>query len=180
LALAALLVACGLAGAQPQKAEPSKPQQAEPPKATPVTKAGEGRRPDMDLDQKANQAREEIEMLELQLETKRAQFRLAEARLAESRRWKALFEKLWKDGFTSEERYVAARDDALLHESRVEAEKSGVQEAELRVKQAKRRLAYGEFPLVSLRAGWPRSSNDWGAWRRVSTSSSRRSAVSGA
>ncbi len=35
-----------------------------------------------------------------------------------------------------------------MHESRVTAEKAGVQEAELRVKQAQRRLAYGEFPLV--------------------------------
>jgi chromosome segregation ATPase len=154
LAPAVLLVACGLANAQPQQTESSgtkqaqlsKTAQTEPLKATPVTKGGEIRRSDSDLDQKVNQARDDIEMLELQLQTKQAQFHLAEARLAESRRWKSLFEKLWKDGFASEERYVASRDDVLMHESRVESEKAAVQEAELRVKQAKRRLAYGEFP----------------------------------
>jgi len=149
LALAAWIVSAGGVVSAQQPTAP-KPQQSDPAKAG--TGAGakvvEGRRPDVDLDQKVNQAREEIEILQLQLETKRAQCRLAEARLAESKRWKGLFEKLWKDGMASEERYVAARDDVLMHESRVTAEKAGVEEAELRVKQAQRRLAYGEFPLV--------------------------------
>ena len=85
--------------------------------------------------------------MELQLETRRAQLRLAEARLTEARRWRDLFQKLHQDGFASEERYLAARDDVLMHESRVGWEKSAVLEAELRVKQAKRRMDYGEFPL---------------------------------
>jgi hypothetical protein len=140
VALTLLLIAGQRAGAQQPKPEPSK--------SSPAGKSTEARRVDVDVDQKVNQAREEIELLELQLDTKRAQLRLAEARLAESRRWQARFEKLRKTGFATEERYLAARDDVLLHETHVATEKAGVQEAELRVKQAKRRLAYGEFPLI--------------------------------
>jgi multidrug resistance efflux pump len=137
--MAAGLVMVGRASAQQPKPDPSSSAQPKP---------VESRRLDPGLDQKINQAREEIEILELQLETRKAQLHLAEARLAEARRWKGLFEKLFRDGFASEERYLAARDDVLMHESRVAAEKAGVQEAELRVKQAKRRLDYGEFPLI--------------------------------
>ncbi len=56
---------------------------------------------------------------------------------------------MWKDGEAADERYVAARDDVMMQESRVAAEKAMVQETELRLKQARRRLDYGEFPLVS-------------------------------
>lgn len=141
LAAAFMLAAChggGRAWAQPPGPGPDKPARG----------ASEGRRGDPTLDQKINQAREEIELMELQLETKKAQLHLAEARLAESRRWKDRFEKLFRDGFASEERFIAARDDVLMHESRVAGEKAAVQEAELRLKQAKRRMDYGELPLV--------------------------------
>jgi len=140
MALSLLFIASDWAGAQQPKQEQSK--------SSPPAKSTQARRIDMSLDQKVNQAREEIELLELQVETRRAQFRLAEARLAESKRWLARFEKLLQTGFATEERCLAARDDVLLHETHVAAEKAGVQEAELRVKQAKRRLAYGEFPLI--------------------------------
>ena len=106
----------------------------------------EAGRGDPALDQKINQAREELELLELQLATRKAQLQLAEARLAEARRWRDVFKKLFHDGFASEERFIAARDDVLMHEAHVAAEKGAVQEVELRVKQAKRRLDYGEFP----------------------------------
>ena len=92
-------------------------------------KVGESRRGDPELDQKVNQAREEIELLELQFGTRRAQLDLAEARMAEARRRRANFEKLYRDGFASEERDLASRDDVLMHESRVTAEKAGVQES---------------------------------------------------
>jgi hypothetical protein len=140
LALTLLFVASDWAAAQQPQLKQSK--------SAPVAKTNEARRIDMTVDQKVNQAREEIELMELQVETRRAQLRLAEARLAESKRWLARFEKLMKTGFATEERYLAARDDVLLHETHVASEKAGVQEAELRVKQAKRRLTYGEFPLV--------------------------------
>lgn len=137
LAMAAGLVVGGRATAQERKAEAEKPPQ----------KAIESRA-DPALDQKINQAREEIELMELNLETRKAQLRLAEARLAESRRWRDRFEKLFRDGFASDERFIAARDDVLMHESRVAGEKAAVKEAEMRLRQAKRRLDYGEFPLV--------------------------------
>ncbi len=74
-----LLVACGPAIAQaPPTAQPGKPPQ-EPPKATPKPYVAEAHRPDKDLDQKINQAREEIELMQLQLDTRRAQLHLAEA-----------------------------------------------------------------------------------------------------
>lgn len=123
------------------------------PSQTPVKSARPDRpreagRGDPALDQKINQAREELELLELQLATRKAQLQLAEARLAEARRWRDVFKKLFHDGFASEERFIAARDDVLMHEAHVASEKGAVQEVELRVKQAKRRLDYGEFPSM--------------------------------
>ncbi len=123
------------------------------PSPTPVKSARPDRpreagRGDPALDQKINQAREELELLELQLATRKAQLQLAEARLAEARRWRDVFKKLFHDGFASEERFIAARDDVLMHEAHVASEKGAVQEVELRVKQAKRRLDYGEFPSM--------------------------------
>jgi TolA-binding protein len=138
----AIALVAWIVGGETAMAQAPKP---EPAKATQENKPAESRRGDPGLDQKINQAREEIELLELHLQTRKAQLQLAEARLAEARRWKALFEELFRGGFAGEERYLAARDDVLMHESRMTAEKAGVQEAELRVKQAKRRLDYGEF-----------------------------------
>jgi hypothetical protein len=140
VALTLLLIAGQRAGAHQPKPEPSR--------SSPAAKSTEARRVDMSLDQKVNQANEEIELLELQLQTRRAQLHLAEARLAESKRWRARFEKLLQSGHATHERLIAAGDDVLLHETHVAAEKAGVQEAELRLRQARRRLAYGEFPLV--------------------------------
>ncbi len=128
----------GSAWAQAPAAEPAKIARPDRPRDV-----GRG---DPALDQRINQAREEIELLELQLATRKAQLQLAEARLAEARRWRDVFKKLFRDGFASEERFIAARDDVLMHEAHVAAEKGAVQEVELRVKQAKRRLDYGEFP----------------------------------
>lgn len=148
-ALVAGLIATGQVPIQAQtqtptpKPEPTKGAQEQPDE--PVAKP----HGDPALDQKINQAREEIELLELHLSTRKAQLKLAEARMAESRRWRDIFQKLHHDGFASEERYLAARDDVLMHESRVAWEKAAVQEAEMRVKQAKRRLEYGEFPITS-------------------------------
>ncbi|MHB1561864.1 MAG: HlyD family secretion protein [Isosphaeraceae bacterium] len=127
---------------------PREAPKTEPARQASLAGASGVRRGDPALDQKINQAREEIEFLELQLATKQAQLNLAEARLAEARRWRGHFEKLFRDGFASEERFLSARDDVLMHESRVAGEKAALAEAELRVKQAKRRMDYGEFPLV--------------------------------
>ena len=60
-------------------------------------------------------------------------------------------------------------DEVLMHESRVAAEKYRVQEAELLIKQAKRTWPMANSPSYPRRAEWPRSSNDWGAWRGGST-----------
>jgi hypothetical protein len=140
LALSATLIPASRAVAQQPKAEPTKSPAA--------FKRAVSQSTDLGIDQKVNQAQEEIELAELQLATRRAQLRLAEARLAESKQWQARFEKLLKSGYATEERVIAARDDVLLHETHVATEKAGVQEAELRVKQLKRRLAYGEFPTT--------------------------------
>ncbi len=63
VSLAAGLVAIGRVPAQESKPEPAKAAQSE--------KAGASRQIDPGLDQKINQAREEIDILELQLETKK-------------------------------------------------------------------------------------------------------------
>ena len=127
---------------------PKRPK-AQQSKESPAAKSTEVRRHDMDSDQKVNQAHEDIELLELQLATKRAQLGLAEARLEKSKRWLARYQKLLNIGRVTNERLIGARDDVLLHETHVASDKAAVQEAELRLNHAKRRLAYGEFPLIA-------------------------------
>ena len=123
--------------------------EAQQSKESPAAKSTEVRRHDMDSDQKVNQVHEDIELLELQLATKRAQLGLAEVRLEKSKRWLARYQKLLNIGRVTNERLIGARDDVLLHETHVASDKAAVQEAELRLNHAKCRLAYGEFPLIA-------------------------------
>jgi chromosome segregation ATPase len=126
------------------KAQDSKGEQSKP---SPSTKDAEKQKGDPRLDQQINQARENLEFLEFQLDTKRAQVKLAEARLDVARRWKTRYEKLFTGGHVTEERLLAAGDEVLMLEAHLAAEKAELKEAEMRAKYARRRLDYGEFPL---------------------------------
>jgi hypothetical protein len=123
-------------GQQPTGGAPNPPQQAG---------AAVAVRPDPDLDQQINQAKEEIELLEMQLVAKRALLQIGEARLEEAKHWRTHYENLLRDRKVTEERYLAAKDDVLTMEAHVASEKCDVKGAEMRLNYARRRLNYGEF-----------------------------------
>lgn len=135
------LVALAVAIVLPLQAQ----QQGEDP-AKKAQQAAQPAKADQRLDQQINQAKEELQLLELRLDMERAQVKLAEARLEQAKHWKARYEQLIRTGFVTEERLIAARDEVLMLEAHTAAEKAEVKEAELRVQHARRRLDYGEFP----------------------------------
>jgi hypothetical protein len=61
----------------------------------------------------ADQAREELDVLEALLEAKRTLLRVGEARAEPARRVEAHYERLFRGGMATEDPVVAARDDVL-------------------------------------------------------------------
>jgi chromosome segregation ATPase len=131
---------------------PARPQQPRSgqEKAPPASGAQGDQRLNRDLDQQINQAKEELELLELRLDAKRAQLRISEARLEEAKRWNANYERLFRDGKVTDERRIMAKDDVLALQSQVASEKADAKEAEMRLKQARRRMDYGELPIITM------------------------------
>ena len=118
--------------------------------SAPVVKPSRGTMGDRDLDERINQANEELELLQVQLEAKKAILRISEARLQEAKRRTARYEELFKSGRVPEERFLSAKDDMLMMEADVAGERAEIKAAEMRVNQAKRRITYGEFPTNPL------------------------------
>lgn len=118
--------------------------------SAPVAKPPRVTTGDRDLDERINQAKEELELLQVQLEAKKAILRISEARLQEARRRTARYEELIQAGRMPEERFLSAKDDMLMMEADVAGERAEIKVAEMRVNQAKRRIAYGEFPTNPL------------------------------
>jgi len=119
-----------------------------PPKETSEPKLAKPSRIDMNLDQQINQAKEEIELLKAQLDAKKALCKIGEARLEQAKAWKAHFEGLFRAGKVTEDKLLASKDDLLMLEAHLAGEKADVKLAEMRVRQAQRRLDYGEFPMT--------------------------------
>jgi hypothetical protein len=88
-----------------------------------------------------NQARDGLEVMEALLEAKRTLLRIDESRAEQAKRWKAHYEKLVRDGRVTEDRALAARDDLLMMEAHVEAERAELKVAEMRVRNARRHAA---------------------------------------
>lgn len=143
--VAALAFAVFLGSAQGQKPDAGGAKPPEKPAATATAPAHTSARADAELDQQINQAKEEIELLEMQLDAKHALLKIGGARLEEAKRWKDRYAGLLREGKVTEERYLAAKDDVLMLEAHLASEKADVRGAELRLKYAKRRLTYGEF-----------------------------------
>lgn len=94
----------------PRPASGQKPPQEESKSATEV-KPPKSAKADSELEQQINQAKDELELLELQLEAKKVALRIDEARLKEAKRWKAHYEELLRSGKVTEDRLLAANDD---------------------------------------------------------------------
>jgi hypothetical protein len=91
----------------------------------------------------ADQAREELDVLEAQLEAKRALLRVGESRAEQARRVEAHYERLFRGGMATEDLVLAARDDVLLMDSALAWGRADLKVAEARVKGARRLAAHG-------------------------------------
>jgi hypothetical protein len=91
----------------------------------------------------ADQAREELEVLEALLEEKRALLRAGESRAEQARRAQAHYERLSSRGMVTDDLVLAARDDVLLMDSALAWGRADLKVAELRVKNARRLASQG-------------------------------------
>jgi hypothetical protein len=99
-------------------------------------------------DRDAAQAHDALEILEAQLEAKRTLLRIDESRVEQAKRWKAYYDKLVRDGKVLEDRLLAAREDILMMDAHVAAERAELNVAEMRLKNARRRAAHGDQAAV--------------------------------
>jgi hypothetical protein len=89
-----------------------------------------------------------MEVLEAQLEAKRALLRVGEARAEQARRVEAHEERLFRGGIATEDQLLAARDDVLLMDSALAWGRVDLKVAEARIKSA-RRLAEHDGPTAN-------------------------------
>jgi hypothetical protein len=125
-------------------AQPPSPAQAEP------TAKGGAARPGSDhpgLD--TGQAGDAMGVLEAQLEAKRSLLRIDEMRAEHAKLWRAYYEKLAREGKVIEDRMLAARDDVLMMDAHVTAERADLKVAEIRVKYAPRHASSGDHATAS-------------------------------
>jgi hypothetical protein len=92
----------------------------------------------------AVQARDAKEVLEAQLEAKRTLLRIDELRAEQAKRWRAYYEKLARDGRVIEDRLLAARNDVLMMDAHITAERADLKVAEIRATYARRHAAHGD------------------------------------
>jgi hypothetical protein len=119
----------------------------QPPSPGPGAPAAKGATPgpaSVRDDHDAAQAQNRLEVLEALLEAKRALLRIEESRAEQARRWNAYYEKQVREGRVTEDRLLAARDDVLMMDEHVAAERAELKVAEMRVKNARRHTARGD------------------------------------
>lgn len=92
----------------------------------------------------ADQERVGIEAKETLLEAKRTLLRIDESRAEQAKRWRDYYEKMVREGRVTEDRAVAARDDLLMLQEHVGAERAELKVAEMRVRNARRRFEQGD------------------------------------
>jgi hypothetical protein len=95
-------------------------------------------------DHDAAQAHNALAILEAQVEAKRTLLRIDESRVEQAKRWKAYYDRLVRDGKVLEERLLAAREDILMMDAHVAAERAELNVAEMRLKNARRHAAHGD------------------------------------
>jgi hypothetical protein len=92
----------------------------------------------------AARARDTLEVLEAQLEAKRSLLGIDVSRAEQAKRWKDYYEKLVRDGKVTEDRLLAARDDVLMMDAHIAAERAELKLAEMRVNNVRRHAAHGD------------------------------------
>jgi hypothetical protein len=94
-------------------------------------------------DHDASARQDTLEVLEAQLDVKRVLLRIDESRAEQAKRWKDYYERLLRDGKVTEDRLLAARDDVLMMDAHIAAERAELRVAEMRVNNARRDTARG-------------------------------------
>ncbi len=79
-----------------------------------------------------------LEVLEAQLQAKRTLVQIDASRVEQAKRWVAYYEKSLREGKVTEDRLLAAKDDILMMDSHLAAERAELRVAEIRVKYARR------------------------------------------
>jgi hypothetical protein len=124
--------------------QPPSPAQDEP------TKQGGTARPGNDpKGLEAGQTGDGMGVMEAQLEAKRSLLRIDELRAEHAKLWRAYYEKLAREGKVIEDRMLAARDDLLMMEAHVTAERADLQVAEIRAKYARLHAASGDHATAA-------------------------------
>lgn len=95
-------------------------------------------------DRSAAQAPDTLAILEAQLEAKRSLLRIDESRVQQAKRWKDYYERMVHEGKVLEDRLLAAREDILMLDAHVAAERAELNVAETRLKNAKRHAAQSD------------------------------------
>jgi hypothetical protein len=90
-----------------------------------------------------------LEVLEALLEAKRSLVQTDELRVEHAKRWRDYYEKIAREGKVTEDRAVAARDDVLLIEEHVAAERAELKAAEMRLKNVRRRAGSGSHSAAA-------------------------------
>jgi hypothetical protein len=116
--------------------------QSPSPRASASQKAAPGAKSTRD-DSDAGPARDALEILEARLEAKRTLLRIDESRVQQAKQWKAYYEKMVREGRVIEDRLLAARDDVLMMDAHVEAERAELKVSEIRVQFARQHAAQG-------------------------------------
>ncbi|HEV3204722.1 MAG TPA: M56 family metallopeptidase, partial [Gemmataceae bacterium] len=87
------------------------------------------------------EAKDEIELLQAQLEVKMAETREGEARYEQAHKRLARLKSLFDKGALSQEEFAKAEDEAALMRAQLEPKQAQINEAKVRLNQARRRLA---------------------------------------
>jgi hypothetical protein len=95
-------------------------------------------------DRGAAQAPDMLVILEAHLEAKRTLLRIDESRVQQAKRWKDYYERMVRDGKVLEDRLLAAREDILMLDAHVAAERAELGVAETRLKYARLHAAHGD------------------------------------
>lgn len=94
----------------------------------------------------ADRNRDGIEAIESLLEAKRTLLRIDESRAEQAKRWKAYYERMVKEGRVIADRLLAARDDILMMETHLAAERAELKVAEIHADFARRRVSRANQP----------------------------------
>lgn len=84
-----------------------------------------------------------IAVLEAQLDARRNLLRIDESRAELAKQWSDYYEKMFKKGRVIEDRMRAARDDVLMMNAHVAAERAELKVAEIHARYARRRAEQG-------------------------------------